>query len=50
MTQRFDSEPKIVEYKDVKKLFLNKATELGVTIKIKQKEPHAKGFNHVSRN
>ena len=32
MTQRFDSEPKIVEYKDVKKLFLNKATELGVTV------------------
>lgn len=32
MTQRFDSEPKIVEYKDVKKLFLNKATELGVPV------------------
>lgn len=32
MTQRFDSEPKIVEYKDVKKLFLNKARELGVTV------------------
>ena len=32
MTQRFDSEPKMVEYKDVKKLFLNKATELGVTV------------------
>lgn len=30
--RRFDSEPKIVEYKDVKKLFLNKARELGVTV------------------
>ena len=30
--RRFDSEPELVEYKDVKKLFLNKARELGVTI------------------
>ena len=30
--RRFDSEPEIVEYKDVKKLFLNKARELGVTV------------------
>ena len=30
--RRFDSEPELVEYKDVKKLFLNKARELGVTV------------------
>ena len=30
--RRFDSEPEIVKYKDVKKLFLNKARELGVTV------------------
>ena len=38
--RRFDSEPKIVEYKDVKKLFLNKARELGVTVSKSDKKNH----------
>ena len=38
--RRFDSEPKIVKYKDVKKLFLNKARELGVTVSKSDKKNH----------
>ena len=38
--RRFDSEPEIVKYKDVKKLFLNKARELGVTVSKSDKKNH----------